>query len=281
MKNKFRKPQKFFKAQEKIYNTSLLNLKDNYFDYDKIKDKMLLAKENVSNQINLVRKMINSFFELNKNKSALKVNIFFYSCAFALNISIIFLICNVFLKLPINIGIYTICYLILNIATILKQQPYLKYYLKAKFHGLSQEDLMAYENKLEKLFLEKYTIGEIKNKNFENAFEILEDKNNAIQNENKIFGNDLITIRNTAIWQIEAFKENSAYLKKALSFENYYLLSKSIVTIRKLLYNFSLAEKEEKIKLSLLIDETLDEIYNLYEKCEQSDNYSRRKVKRL
>ena len=175
-------------------------------------------------------------------------------------------------------GIYLIAYLTTYLVTIFNQHPYLKYYFKAKFHGLTKEKLETYDEELEKLFLENYTRSNEKNSPI-NAWELLENKNEAFKLENKILGNDLVMSRNAAIWQITAFQENANYLKKALSLPDFSKLAKDIITLRKLLQNLSLADEKEKIKIALLIDETLDEIYNLYDECEKNGIFTRRKEK--
>ena len=273
---KFQTPAKFLKTQNKTYNTYLLKLEEPYFDYEKLRRKMLTTKDDIDTQINWVQKMLNSFTELEMNKQNLKNDIAFYLTAYTFSFFLFFLVCHTFLKLPFNMEFYLISFLGVNAYTIMNQHPYLKYYFKAKIHRLKKEKLISYSDKLEKLFLEKYFKSNLEKSSKENAWEKLENKNEAIELENKILGNDLVIVRNAAIWQIQFFRENADYLKKTLSQKDYYCLAKDIVTIRKLLYELANSKGEEKTKFVLLIDETLDEIYNLYETIEKDDVLIRR-----
>ena len=207
----------------------------------------------------------------------LKKDCLFYNGAYLFSFFLIFLIFNVFWKLAIPLGFYLIGYLICNTIEINRFHPYLKTYLYAKIHGLGQDELITYQKLYETLFLERYCQGDRDNELSLNALEIVTQKESQLAKENQELDANLLIVRNAAIWQIQAFKDNQEYLQKALNQKNYYDLMKDIMNIRKLLQDLSLAQGQEKEKLALLIDETLDEIYNLYDNCEKESSLVRKK----
>ena len=264
MKKKYIPKKKFLINQYLTFHALGLKLKDNYPNIAEIKTVFQESEKDLQAQEQTVHNYIKMFNLYFTNRSQVDTTILFF---LVLHVIVSFGIAC-FIN-PLIAPFYLGGALILSGGVTLIMYPFLVDILKILGEGENYQSLIDYYNKLKAMKVDKYDKGEP-----EKEVKIAQVEAD-IKTEEQYLTPDLVTSRNAAVWQVNAFRENMVYWRQIFTPKDYESMRAEIKVITDLLSSLRHAEGKNKLLVAQAIDEHLNVLNELYAVSNRDKTLSR------